>query len=85
MVVIDFSGGAQRKVEIEEWASRAWRQGRVDGKDGVCPHPSGDFSRGTVDLVVLPTDFHLENFVGVFPCFDLGVGNEGDQAVRRII
>ena len=53
----------------------------MTSKDGLGAHLVGDFCSGAVDFAVLTSDFELENFVGVLPSFDVGVSQEGDQAV----
>jgi len=67
VVVVDSPGSAQGKMEIEQggWGARPHRSGAREY--GVLPHPCGNLSDGTVGLVVLATDVHLEDLVGLLP------------------
>lgn len=41
----------------------------------------GNFSGGAVGLAILTADFELEDLVCMGPCFDVGVSQEGDEAI----
>lgn len=67
VIVVDSPGSAQGKMEIEQdgWRTHPHRSGVRE--HGVLPHRCGDLSDGTVGLVVLAADVHLEDRVGFLP------------------
>lgn len=70
-------------MEIQERGRRARSHRCVACKHGVGGDLSGNFSGGTVRLVILTVDFELENIVCVVPCLDVGMSQEGDEAILQ--
>ena len=82
-VIVDPPGRAQRKVEVEQGSIRRRAHPRIRAQDRLLPHFAGDLSGVAFAFVVLPGDFHVQDLVRFVILVDLGVEEEGDEAVLK--
>src|SRR5271157_1195285 len=79
VVVVDAAMEAKGEVQIEQ----AWKRGGAKVcavfKQGFFPHFQRDQAGGALAGAVLAADFHLEDFLGVFPRLDPGMSQESDE------
>ena len=79
MGVVDAAAAAQGEVEIKE---RGWRNGMHSaiGRERLfLPDKEGPAAGGAIYGLILASDFHLEDNIGLLPGGSAGVGEKGDQ------
>ena len=68
-------------MEIQQAGIRRGAEAGVVFKQGFFPYLERNQTRAALSGFVLAADFHLEDFVGVFPGSHLCMSQEGDEAV----
>jgi hypothetical protein len=80
VIVIDPAVGAEGEVQIEKAGRGRGAETGFVFRQRFFPHIQRDGASAALYGPVLTLDFHLQDFVGVFPGLDFGVRQKGDQA-----
>jgi len=70
-------------MQIQETWNGRGAEFSVVFKQGFFPHFQRDQACTALDGAVLAIDFHLEDFIGVLPGLDPGMGHESNQAFLK--
>jgi hypothetical protein len=83
LVFVDPACAAHGKMQIQQAWNGRWTDTPVVFQQGFVPYVQRDLVGAALFCAVLTDDFHLEDFVGLLPGFDLGMGKEGNDSVLK--